>query len=200
MSQDDIQSPDQIAQAAERRSQNDIAESEATRSGSVPPEQETRKDVEKHGEIENGSVVPEFAKGLFTGIIFLATFGGSITFQTIIQDLGIGEDENPGHRFSRKRARTFLAISWVLFTIDLVLSSILLAMLYLYGGRAQHSWADNPVVRLISFILLPGVLVGALLFSSLAITAYSEPTGWTAVGFCGFFGGFILIWWLIEAV
>jgi len=157
-----------------------------------------QQDLEKGEAAKSGGVLPEFAKGLFTGIIFLATFGGSITFQTIIQDLGTKQDDNPGHRFSRKRARTFLAISWVLFTIDLGLSAILVAMLYLYKGEQRKSWADKLFVRLISFILLPGVLVGALLFSSLAITAYSEPTGWTAVGFCGLFAFAILLWWCIE--
>src|SRR4051812_7765443 len=36
------------------------------------------------GAIESAHV--GFYRGLFGGIIFLATFGGSITFQTIIQD------------------------------------------------------------------------------------------------------------------
>lgn len=160
--------------------------------------QSTDQDHEERSATDCGGVLPEFAKGLFTGVVFLSTFGGSITFQTIIQDLGTGEDENPGHRFSRRRARTFLAISWVLFTVDLGVSAILIAMLYLYRGRSQNSWADSFFVRVVSFMFLPGVLIGALLFSSLAVTAYSEPTGWTAVGFCGLFGTTVLAWWLTE--
>ncbi|KAK5051327.1 hypothetical protein LTR84_002979 [Exophiala bonariae] len=160
----------------------------------------TRLEIEEKNNSRSGGVLPEFAKGLFTGIIFLSTFGGSITFQTIIQDLGDQEDSNPGHRFSRKRARTFLAISWLLFVIDLGVSALLMAMLYLYRGPKQSSWADTIYVRVLSFIFLPGVLIGALLFSSLAVTAYSEPTGWTAVGFCGAFGLAVLVWWFVEIV
>lgn len=161
-------------------------------------QQKMARDLEEKNIAQCGGVLPEFAKGLFTGIIFLSTFGGSITFQTIIQDLGENEDSNPGHRFSRKRARTFLAISWLLFVVDLGVSALLIAMLYLYRGHKQSSWADTIYVRVLSFIFLPGVLVGALLFSSLAVTAYSEPTGWTAVGFCGAFGLTVLIWWFVE--
>jgi hypothetical protein len=162
--------------------------------------QNSTRDREAREATATRGVLPDFAKGLFTGVIFLSTFGGSITFQTIIQDLGTGEDENPGHRFSRRRARTFLAISWLLFVIDLGVSAILIAMLYLYRGKFGNDWADHIVVRVMSFIFLPGVLIGALLFSSLAVTAYSEPTGWTAVGFCGIFGLAVIAWWFTEVM
>ena len=138
---------------------------------------------------------------LYLALGSIAAFGGGITFAGIIANI----DEGHGHHrrlsgFSQHHARGFLAISWLLFTLDLCLSSMMYAASRLSQSLlSNESWAISLMrwANLLSALILPCLLVAALLMASLAVCAYCRETGWIAVGFCTFFGLMILCWWLL---
>ena len=143
----------------------------------------------------------DFYENLHVAIVTITTFGGGITFAGITTNVDEGHGRHRiDSRISQHRARSFLAISWLLFTLDMCLSIMMIAACYLYRRTMNEAhWACSPVhwANLFSALVLPGLFVAALLFASLAVCAYCEGTGFIAVGFCTFFGVVIVGWWLV---
>ena len=150
-----------------------------------------------------GSGESRFYEKLFTAVVAFAAFGGSITFQCIFQTIPEAT-EKP--LVSPKRARTFIAISWLIFTMDLSLSSMVLAALYVARTRTpgdprrEKDWNEAKVqifrfVNLIAALVLPLGSVAALVFAALAVSVVSIAVGKTALISVIVLGGTIFMWW-----
>ncbi|EXJ57470.1 hypothetical protein A1O7_07818 [Cladophialophora yegresii CBS 114405] len=142
----------------------------------------------------------QFYQQLFTAVVAFAAFGGSITFQCIFQTM---PDTTENKHITPKRARTFIAISWLLFTMDLSLSSIVLAALYVCKTRSaregEHTrtWHKplHRAMNLIAALVLPLGSVAALIFAALAVSVLSLAVGETALVSVAVLGGSIVLWW-----
>jgi len=150
-----------------------------------------------------GSGEGRFYEKLFTAVVAFAAFGGAITFQCIFQDIPVGTEKSP---ISPHRARVFIGISWLLFTMDLSLSSIVLAALYVARTRTtidseqEKKWYKHKirifrVVNLVAALVLPLTAVAALVFAALAVTEVSLKVGKTALISVIVLGGAIFAWW-----
>jgi hypothetical protein len=132
--------------------------------------------------------------------VAFAAFGGSITFQCIFQTM---PDTTENRHITPKRARSFIAISWLLFTMDLSLSSIVLAALYVSKTRStkegihKESWPRqlHRGVNVIAALILPLGSVAALIFAALAVSVLSLAVGKTALISVIVLGGAIVLWW-----
>ncbi|OCT47181.1 hypothetical protein CLCR_02594 [Cladophialophora carrionii] len=142
----------------------------------------------------------QFYQQLFTAVVAFAAFGGSITFQCIFQTM---PDTTENKHITPKRARTFIAISWLLFTMDLSLSSIVLAALYVCKTRSARegertdTWHKqlHRAMNLIAALVLPLVCVAALIFAALAVSVLSLAVGEVALVSVTVLGGSIVLWW-----
>jgi hypothetical protein len=140
---------------------------------------------------------------LFRATIAISTFGASITFQVIIQQIS-DEDSNEGdddHHFDRKTARSFLAIAWALFLIVLGISCFAATILAFNKERLRRGLNQNKrdwyaVWGAVAAGLVIALMLGAFLFSSMAVSAYSEGPGWLAAAFVGLFGIIALVLWI----
>ena len=141
-------------------------------------------------------------QSLFKATIAISTFGGSITFQVIFQQVD-GEPENEhdtAFRFEYKDSRSFLAGAWAAFLIALAVSCVGAVVLTIrhqeiiagFKTRVPRGWALFVVVA--GFIAVEG-LIWAFFVSSLAVTAYSNKTGWATAAFAGLCALVTLIFW-----
>ncbi|KAJ9610755.1 hypothetical protein H2200_005532 [Cladophialophora chaetospira] len=146
-----------------------------------------------------GSGEEQFYQQLFTALVAFCVFGGSITFQCIFQTM---PETTENKHITPKRARTFIALSWLIFTMDLSLSSIVLAALYVSKMRAREgeqkdSWHKrlHRYVNLVAALVLPLGAVAALIFAALAVSVLSIAVGKTALISVIVLGGAIVLWW-----
>ena len=146
--------------------------------------------------------ITQIWQSLFKTTIAISTFGGSITFQVIFQQVD-GEPENENEtafRFEYKDSRSFLAGAWAAFLIALAVSCVGAVVLTIrhqeiiagFKHRVPRGWALFTVVA--GFIAVEG-LIWAFVVSSLAVTAYSNKTGWATAAFAGLCAVVTLIFW-----
>ncbi|KAH0839157.1 hypothetical protein AYO21_05577 [Fonsecaea monophora] len=152
-----------------------------------------------------GSCEDKFYEKFFAAVVAFAAFGGSITFQCIFQAVP-ETTENPD--VPPKHSRTFIAISWVLFTMDLSLASILLAAMYVHKAWYKKRQTTKEThwtrfrfkvfryVNLIAALVLPLGSVAALAFAALAVSVWSVRVGKTALVSVITLGVAILILWI----
>ena len=141
-----------------------------------------------------------FYQQLFTGVVAFSAFGGSITFQCIFQQM---PDTTENKHITPKHARDLIATSWLLFTMDLSLSSIVLAALFLSKMRgpkereSPETWHRilHRNLNLVAALILPLGSVAALIFAALAVSVLSYAVGQTALISVTVLGGAILLWW-----
>jgi hypothetical protein len=146
-----------------------------------------------------------FYEKLFIALVTFAAFGGSITFQCIWQTAPTTSENKS---LTPQRARTFIALSWLLFTIDLALSSILLAALYVCKNRvskAGDTWYNWKIVifryiNLLAALILPLGCIAALVFAALAVSVLSYAVGKTALICVIVLGGIVVLWWFSFVV
>lgn len=150
---------------------------------------------------EPGKKVASWLNSLFTVLVALSTLGASVTFSYVVS--GIRTPTTTKSGFSNGEYETFMALSWLLFILDLAFATLFSTLLAFYQDQAVAHWqSTNKVAR--SYIqwsataataLLYGMTIAAFIFLSLVITAYSLVVGWIAVGFTVLFGlgGFIAI-------
>ncbi|EXJ67699.1 uncharacterized protein A1O5_09045 [Cladophialophora psammophila CBS 110553] len=152
-----------------------------------------------------------FYEKLFAAVVAFAAFGGSITFQCIFQAVP-AQTQNP--QVTPEHARTFIAISWLLFTMDLSLASISLAAMYVHKSWSKktqqdlETQADSKVswtkvrfqvfryVNLIAALVLPLGSVVALVFAALAVSVFSASVGKTALISVIVLGAAIVVLWV----
>ena len=153
----------------------------------------------------SNSTEARFYQQLFTAVVAFSALGGSITFQCIFQEV---PEATQNKHISKERARTLVAISWLLFTMDLGLSSIVLAALYVRKtttvkeGGSQETWDQrlHRYVNISAALILPLGAVAALIFAALAVSAVSYAVGLTALVSVSVLGGAILVWWFSFCV
>ncbi|KAF2179447.1 hypothetical protein K469DRAFT_753983 [Zopfia rhizophila CBS 207.26] len=142
---------------------------------------------------------------LFKAIIVICTFGGSITFQVIIQKVEDNTDWSETHRFDYKDARSFLAVAWTAFLIALGISCAAVIVLRIKEDDIRSCLVRGEERK---FVIIGGVasficqetVVGAFGMSSLAVTAYSNKAGWTAAGFTIILGIATPILWIWQVL
>jgi hypothetical protein len=141
----------------------------------------------------HSETVLSFHLNVFKSCIAIATFGASITFQVIIQQLPSehdqGESDSP---FSYNKAQAFLAQAWLLFIVALGLASFSLGLLALNRDllkrKIENGGRHNvELMCMVASFVLQSVMLAAFFFCSLAITAYSHIPGLVAAGFVGLF-------------
>lgn len=154
------------------------------------------KPMAKH----SGKSVVTFFTGLFQTMIAISTLGTSVTFSFIITSgtqLG-----NPTAYYQQSQVATFLAVSWLLFLLDLAFASLGSTLLTFFKAHwirdwdGEHGRRSQLEVQLYAVLvsgLLGGLVIGAFVFMCLVVVAYSPVVGWIALGFTGWFGLIITV-------
>ena len=140
-----------------------------------------------------GERLASYFENFFRAVVGIATLGASLTLSKIVQtpvspwvDYGISVD----------RIQTFISLSWLLFVITLVTTSILASLLSLYRPQAVDAFStkDHHNKKIVMWVatatsmLLVGLILASFVFLSLVVVGYTGPVGWTALGFTIFFG------------
>lgn len=132
--------------------------------------------------------IPDSIKGFqefLSFVLSLSIFGAS-TFAVVVSEIANPNDLSPSPRFSRETVRTFLGIAWLLFVFAL---AIVAASMSILSYQQEHSkggfhslWRRSwERLGLIASSLIQIAVIGAFLFLSLALVAYTEAVGWVAV-------------------
>jgi hypothetical protein len=149
--------------------------------------------------------VLDFHLSVFKGCAIIATFGASITFQVIIQQLpnehSINQDGD--HPFTYNQAQAFLAIAWLLFIVSLGLASFSLGILAINRDSFQEKVRNGgknriELICMIASFALQSLMLAAFFYSSLAISAYSRNPGITAAILVGIMWILALILWIVQ--
>lgn len=149
-----------------------------------------------------GERLANYFNTFFATIVGVSTFGASVTFSKVLS-----QPVTPwiDYGFSTDTIQSFLAISWLLFMLDLGITSFVASALSLYRPAAVRYFGTNDsedrrtvmwYATIVSFLLF-GTVMTAFLFLGLAVTGYVGPIGWAAVSFIGVFAalGFVVIVW-----
>jgi hypothetical protein len=135
-----------------------------------------------------------YYQGLFTIVIGITTFGGSITFSIILTD-----PPTPHFYFSSAGVRVFVAISWLCYVMALGAACILASFLNFYGAQIQDEWVNEDGQRKWLWFgfgatsVLGGLLFTAFVFLSLSVMAYVKAVGIIALVFTVLIGFFAAI-------
>lgn len=148
----------------------------------------------------SGKSVVTFFTGLFQTMIAISTLGTSVTFSFILT--GNTQLGNPTGYYREGQIVTFLAISWLLFLLNLAFASLGSTLLTFFKAHWVRDWDGEHGIRsqlevqlyavLVSG-LLGGLIVGAFVFLCLVVVAYSPVVGWIALGFTSWFGLIIAV-------
>ena len=143
-----------------------------------------------------------YYQGLFTIVIGITTFGGSITFSLILTD-----PPTPNFHFSASDVRVFVAISWICYVIALGAACILASFLNFYGTEIQDEWVNEEGQRrwlwfgIGATAILGGLLFTAFVFLSLSVMAYVKVVGIIALVFTVLIGVFsAVVGWMTRKV
>lgn len=148
----------------------------------------------------SGRSVATFFTGLYQTVIAISTLGTSVTFSFILSSTT--QLSVPTGYYSQNEVALFLAISWLLFLLALMFASLGSTLLTFFrahwerdwdGEHGKHSQLEVQLYAVLASGLLGGLIVGAFIFLSLVVVAYSSVVGWIAVAFVGWFGLVILI-------
>ncbi|TAQ85970.1 hypothetical protein B7494_g5702 [Chlorociboria aeruginascens] len=149
-----------------------------------------------------GERLATYFETFFTTVVAVTTLGASLTFSRIVS---APVDPWQYHGISSTSIQNYMAISWLLFILDLVITAFAASALSLWRPKAiklfgtSDSQDRRTVMWYATFVsmVLFGLLIMAFLFLALVVVAYTGPTGWAAVAFTVFFGimGFGAIIW-----
>ena len=149
---------------------------------------------------EVGFRILQSLQGFLAIVITISIFGASI-FATLVQPL----EPPPNPRWTVSTIRTYMAIAWLLFV--LALAAAVFSVVQLYSEHTielqQAAMSNDPqsgrdkVLRgipkwktrtaLLVNLITEIFILGAFMFLSLILVAYSEKVGWAAVGLDSFF-------------
>ncbi|GAB1312863.1 hypothetical protein MFIFM68171_03073 [Madurella fahalii] len=149
--------------------------------------------------------------GYLKGIIVISVFGGQITFTVLVSDIADPADTIQADRnnpdpsliptFARETVRTFLGISWLLFTVSLGIAVFVKTVLSDTKGRnwLVRKLGTDGFSRLYSTLtfLLNALSVSPFLFLALATAAYLPVVGWIGTAFVSLFAIAVGIFWVI---
>ncbi|KAH8889094.1 hypothetical protein GQ53DRAFT_227388 [Thozetella sp. PMI_491] len=140
-----------------------------------------------------------------TAMIGISIFGGQITFSIVISDFAdpseVVQSSDPNWQpvFQKQTIRTFLAISWLLFTFTLAMALVAKMLGSEPSTRRwfRHAFGETTMHSLMAAttILLEEVPVSAFLFLALSVTPYVPVVGWIGVGGISLFMIFLAILW-----
>lgn len=148
----------------------------------------------------SGKSVVTFFTGLFQTMIAISTLGTSVTFSFILT--GNTQLSNPTGYYGEGQVVTFLAVSWLLFLLNLAFASLGSTLLTFFKAHwvrdwdGEHGRRSQLEVQLYAVLvsgLLGGLIVGAFVFLCLVVVAYSPIVGWIALGFTSWFGLIIAV-------
>lgn len=134
----------------------------------------------------SGLVVKSF-EGFLSFVIEVSIFGAS-TFTVIVSEIANPADLPQNPRFGQETVRNFVALAWLLFIIALCVTGFSITLLTFQREAAIASFGDEWEAKcqrlgLAAFVFLQGLIIGAFMFLSLAVAAYTETVGWIAVAF-----------------
>jgi hypothetical protein len=135
---------------------------------------------------EQGQTRLSFYEGLFKIVLGVTTFGASITFSLILNEL-----RAPNYYFSPSTVQIFLASSWLCFILALSAACIMTSFLNFYGDQIREQWGSAREQRkwlwigAASSFILGGLIFGAFVFLSLSVMAYVKIVGFIAMGITG---------------
>ncbi|EHK25532.1 uncharacterized protein TRIVIDRAFT_62208 [Trichoderma virens Gv29-8] len=103
-----------------------------------------------------------------TNVGAISTLGSSVTFALIVSQLQDPTEVSKAHHFDLSTVRIFISISWLLFTITLVLS-IFLGVLDAHGRLS-----DDSIRKYLALIIIYLLNIGAFTFLALTVAAYVD--------------------------
>jgi hypothetical protein len=138
----------------------------------------TRELSKQRNERRDGEDLKEKNLGtFFQNIGAISTLGSGFTFALIVLQLQDPAEVSKAHHFDLSTVRIFVATSWLLFTVTLLLGILLSVILKLIENantkKVLHIWV------LVSLYLLQG---GAFTFLALAVAAYVDVVGFLVLG------------------
>lgn len=148
----------------------------------------------------SGKSVVTFFTGLFQTMIAISTLGASVTFSFILTSTT--EMGSPSAYYHQSQVATFLAISWLLFLLNLAFASLGSTLLTFFkahwirdwdGEHGKRSQLEVQFYAVLTSGVLGGLIVGAFIFLCLVVVAYSPVVGWIALAFICWFGLIIAV-------
>jgi hypothetical protein len=135
--------------------------------------------------IPDAEVVVKSFEGFLSFILSVSIFGASI-FTVIVSDIADPAEISKSPRFDRETVRMFLALAWLLFVVALGIAGFSLSVVTIRRERVRNGSDQAWNVRwkrlgLASSFVLQTCILGAFMFLSLAVVAYTEGGGWAAV-------------------
>jgi hypothetical protein len=127
--------------------------------------------------------------GYLTGIIGVSVLGGQITFTVLVSDIADPAAANNAPTFHKETVRTFIGISWLLFTACLGISVLVKTVL---SDPGERRWlVERLGARRFDLSVVP------FLFLSLAVVAYLPVVGWIGAGFVAVLMLVVGIFWFV---
>jgi hypothetical protein len=169
-------------------------------------EQASRVSTHGHNPLEiepmtrhSGASVTTFFHGLFQTILAISTLGASITFNYVLSN---SRDSNsptppPADHFDANTVQLFLAVSWLLFLLDLAFAALGSTLLTFFrrhweedwnGVRGETSQVTVQLYAVAASTIMGGLTIAAFVMLCLVVVAYQATIGWIALGFTSFFG------------
>lgn len=166
---------------------------------------------QKSGKLKMSQAQLDYVDKLLTILIAFTTFGASITFGLIVS-----QNKPPTDPANSPTVDKLIAVSWVMFVVGMLLTSLSTTVLYAYEHVAskKHNdkrfilfqnfidycqWKGSYAILTVYLVLLLFPLASALLCLAVVVTMYIRAIGIIAlVFFGGGFAGILLfsIWYL----
>ena len=140
-----------------------------------------------------GERLASYFDSFFRTIVAISTLGASLTFTKIVQ---APVDPWINYGIDSDTTQFYMAISWMLFLLALVITSAFASLLSLYRPQAieafatkDHKWKKRVMwAATLASLLLILLVFGSFIFLSLVVVAYTGPVGWLTLSFTIFFG------------
>jgi hypothetical protein len=125
-------------------------------------------------------------EGFLSFTVGISIFGASI-FTVIVSEIADPTGLSANARFGLKTVRAFLAISWLLFVLALGIGGFSMSVLAYARENTSATGSDVERIReweplgLLASSIIQALIIGAFLFLSLVVVAYTGAVGWVAV-------------------
>lgn len=123
----------------------------------------------------------------FQNIGAISTLGSSFTFALIVSQLQDPAEVSRRHHFDLSTVRIFIATSWFLFTVALVLGILLASAI---KSTRDAEWKKRQ--RILAIIFLYPLIGVALILLSLSVAAYVDVVGFLMLGLVLFYP--VVVW------
>jgi hypothetical protein len=126
----------------------------------------------------------------FQNIGAISTLGSSFTFALIVSQLQDPAEVSRRHHFNLSTVRIFIATSWFLFTVALVLGILLASAI---KSTRDAEWKKRQ--RILAIMFLYPLIGVALILLSLSVAAYVDVVGFLMLGLVLFYP--VVVWPII---